>query len=67
MPTPPFEDDRDFSENSEQRVQRIVTRARRRVAVRDLIAFGAGKVWLAAVAVGGALLALVLRANPNRD
>jgi hypothetical protein len=64
MPTPPFEDDRDFSENSEQRVQRIVTRARRRVA---LIAFGAGKVWLAAVAVGGALLALVLRANPNRD
>jgi hypothetical protein len=52
MPTPPFEDDRDFSENSEQRVQRIVTRARRRVAVRDLIAFGAGKVWLAAVAVG---------------
>lgn len=67
METPPLNDDRDFSEGSEQRVQRIVARARHRVALRDLLAFGAARAWLAAASVGGALLALVFRTKPKRD
>ncbi len=66
MSTPPLKDNGDFSQGSEDRVQRIVARARRQVALRDLLAFGAGRAWLAAVAVGGALLTLLFRPKATK-
>ncbi len=66
MPNPPLKNDDDFSQGSEDRVQLIVARARRQIAIRDLLVFGAGRAWLAAVAVGGALLTLLFRPKTRK-
>ncbi len=67
MPTPPMKDSRDFEEGSDERVNRIIARSRRHVGVRDVVTFGAGRAWMAVLAVGGALLGLLLRPRTKRD
>jgi hypothetical protein len=44
-----------------RRVRRIVDRAQREVAMREMINFGVGRVWVAIIGIGGAIFGFLYR------
>ncbi len=48
------------------RVRRIVHRAEREVAVREMINFGVGRVWVAVIGIGGAIFGFLYRRSRQR-